>query len=156
MPYVAEWGWHIKNKETSYLLMEFNFWLSRFRMPLLFFISGTVTYFMMQRRSSGSFIKLRLRRLLVPLLVGIFFIVPPQIYMERLTQGFKAITSIFILRCTTLLPIRKAIPVGITSGLLLTCLFTMWYLRLSSNGASIIRTSSLFLVRLQVAKRYTC
>lgn len=89
MPYVAEWGWHIKNKETSYLLLEFNFWLSRFRMPLLFFISGTVTYFMMQRRSGGSFIALRLRRLLVPLLVGIFIIVPPQIYMERLTQGFK-------------------------------------------------------------------
>jgi glucans biosynthesis protein C len=89
MAYVAEWEWHIKNKETSYLLMEFNFFLHQFRMPLLFFISGTVTYFMLQRRSSGSFIGLRFRRLLVPLLFGMLVIVPPQVYMERLTQGFK-------------------------------------------------------------------
>ncbi len=89
MAYVAEWAWHIKNKETSHLLLEFNFFLHQFRMQLLFFISGTVTYFMLQRRSSGGFIVLRLRRLLVPLLVGMLVIVPPQIYMERLTEGFK-------------------------------------------------------------------
>lgn len=89
MPYVAEDAWHIKNKETSYLLLEFNFWLSRFRMPLLFFISGTVTYFMLKSRTAGGFIVLRLRRLLVPLIFGMLVIVPPQIYMERLTQGFK-------------------------------------------------------------------
>ncbi len=89
MAFVAEWGWHIKNKETSHLLLEFNFFLHQFRMPLLFFISGTVTHFMLQRRSSGSFIGLRFRRLFVPLLFGMLVIVPPQVYMERLTQGFK-------------------------------------------------------------------
>src|SRR5260221_8557082 len=57
-------------------------------MPLLFFISGTVSYFMLQKRSSGGFIGLRFRRLFVPLLFGILIIVPPQVYMERLTQGF--------------------------------------------------------------------
>jgi glucan biosynthesis protein C len=86
---VDEWEWHLKNKETSNLLMEINFLLGRFRMPLLFFISGTVTYFMMQRRSSGSFIGLRFRRLFIPLVFGILVVVPPQVYMERLTQGFK-------------------------------------------------------------------
>ena len=89
MAFVAEWEWHIKNKETSYLLLEFNSWLHRFRMPLLFFISGTVTHFMLQKKSSASFIGLRFRRLFIPLLVGLFVVVPPQIYMERLTQGFK-------------------------------------------------------------------
>jgi glucan biosynthesis protein C len=89
MAYVEEWGWHLKNKETSNLLMEINFWLGRFRMPLLFFISGTVTYFMMKSRSTGSFISLRFRRLFIPLVFGILVIVPPQVYMERLTQGFK-------------------------------------------------------------------
>jgi len=89
MAFVNEWEWHIKNKETSALLLEFNFFLHLFRMPLLFFISGTVTWFMLQRRSSGSFIGLRFRRLLVPLLFGMLVIVPPQVYLERLTQGFK-------------------------------------------------------------------
>jgi hypothetical protein len=83
------WEWHIKDKETSQLLMEFNFVLSRLRMPLLFFISGTVTWFMLQHRTSKSFIGLRLRRLLIPLVFGMLVIVPPQVYMERLTQGFK-------------------------------------------------------------------
>jgi glucans biosynthesis protein C len=89
MAYVEEWGWHLKNKETSNLLMEVNFWLGRFRMPLLFFISGTVTWFMLKNRTTGSFIGLRFRRLFIPLVFGILIIVPPQVYMERLTQGFK-------------------------------------------------------------------
>jgi glucan biosynthesis protein C len=89
MAYVEEWEWHIKNKETSNLLMEVNFWLGRFRMPMLFFISGTVTYFMMKSRTTGSFIGLRFRRLFIPLVFGILVIVPPQVYMERLNQGFK-------------------------------------------------------------------
>jgi len=89
MAFVAEWEWHIKNKETSNLLLEFNFWLHRFRMPLLFFISGTVSFFMLQKRTGGGFIGLRFRRLFVPLLFGMLIIVPPQVYLERLTQGFK-------------------------------------------------------------------
>jgi glucan biosynthesis protein C len=89
MAYVSEWEWHLKNAQTSNLLMELNFWLGRFRMPLLFFISGTVTHFMLQRRSTGAFIGLRFRRLFIPLVFGMLVIVPPQVYMERLTQGFK-------------------------------------------------------------------
>jgi len=89
MAYVSEWEWHIKNKETSNLLLEFNFWLSRFRMPLLFFISGTVAYFMLKSKSAGAFIGLRFRRLLIPLIFGMLVIVPPQIYVERLTQGYQ-------------------------------------------------------------------
>jgi glucan biosynthesis protein C len=89
MPYVAEDGWHIKNAETSNLMMESNHFLHLFRMPLLFFISGTVSYYMMQRRSTLNFIGIRFRRLFIPLLVGMFIIVPPQIYMERLAHGYK-------------------------------------------------------------------
>ncbi len=89
MPFVSEWGWHIKNKETSRLLLEFNFWLSRFRMPLLFFISGTVSYYMLQKKSGLKFIGLRFRRLLIPLIFAMLVIVPPQVYLERLSQGFN-------------------------------------------------------------------
>lgn len=89
MPFVAEDGWHLKNAETSNLLMESNFFLHLFRMPLLFFISGTVSYYMMQKRSAVTFIGLRFRRLFIPLLAGMFIIVPPQIYMERLASGYQ-------------------------------------------------------------------
>jgi len=89
MPFAAGETWHIRNAEGSELMLEFIFFLHLFRMPLLFFISGAVSYFMMQRRSSWSFIGLRVRRLLLPLLFGMLVVVPPQVYMERLTQGFQ-------------------------------------------------------------------
>lgn len=95
MPFVSEWDWHIKNKETSKLLLEINFWLSRLRMPLLFFISGTVTYFMLQKKTGLQFIGIRFRRLFIPLVFGMLVIVPPQVYMERITQGFTGNYSNF-------------------------------------------------------------
>lgn len=58
MPYVAEWSWHIKNAETSNLMLEVAFFFHLVRMPLLFFISGTVSYYMMQRRSGWAFMGL--------------------------------------------------------------------------------------------------
>ncbi|PSL44744.1 peptidoglycan/LPS O-acetylase OafA/YrhL [Chitinophaga niastensis] len=88
MPFVAEDDWHIKNHETSDLIGVFNHFMHLFRMPLLFFVSGTVSYYMMQHRSGWSFIGLRCRRLFIPLVFCMFVIVPPQVYMERLTQNF--------------------------------------------------------------------
>jgi glucan biosynthesis protein C len=88
MPFVAEWDWHIKNSETSPLLMELNFILSRFRMPLLFFVSGAVTQVMLQRRTAAAFIGLRFRRLLLPLVVGMLTVVPVQVFFERKAEGF--------------------------------------------------------------------
>ncbi|MGN7819226.1 acyltransferase family protein [Chitinophaga sp. 22536] len=89
MPYVAYWEWHIKNNATSHVLLEMNDFLHRFRMPLLFFISGTVSYYMLQSRSGSGFLGLRFRRLFVPLLLGMLVIVPPQVYLERVTQGYQ-------------------------------------------------------------------
>jgi len=88
MPYV-EGNWHIKNNETSALLFEFTVFLHRVRMPLLFFVSGTVSFFMMQNHSSSGFIALRFKRLFIPLLLGMLVIVPPQVYLERVSNGYQ-------------------------------------------------------------------
>lgn len=87
MPYVAEWGWHLKNPETSPLLMEASFFLSRWRMALLFCISGVGTAYALGFRPARGYLRERGKRLLVPLVFGILVIVPPQIYMERLADG---------------------------------------------------------------------
>lgn len=87
-PFMADDPWHINNATGSEVLTELAFWLSRFRMHLLFFISGAVTWFMMRRRSAGAFVGLRFRRLFIPLVAGMFLIVPPQVYMERVANGF--------------------------------------------------------------------
>lgn len=87
-PFIPEDPWHINNAAKSNLLDEFNFFLSRFRMPLLFFISGSVTWLMMKNRTTGAFVLLRLKRLFLPLIAGMLFIIPPQVYFERLHQGY--------------------------------------------------------------------
>ncbi|MEI6190562.1 MAG: acyltransferase family protein [Chitinophagia bacterium] len=88
MPFAKGETWHINNSEKSDLFAEFNFWLSRFRMPLLFFISGAVSYYMLKKYDGRYFIAQRWKRLMIPLLFGMLVIVPPQIYLERVSQGY--------------------------------------------------------------------
>lgn len=89
MPFVSEWGWHIKNPETSDLFLEFNYFLSRWRMPILFFISGIGTVFVLKQFKSMHYIRQRAKRLFIPLIFGMLVIVPPQIYFERIYNGIS-------------------------------------------------------------------
>jgi len=85
--YFVPWAWSVKNPETSQWLtwpMEF---FNRWRLPLLFFISGAGVWFNLRSRGYGAFVRERLRRLLIPLAFGMFVIVPPQVYVERVLAG---------------------------------------------------------------------
>lgn len=97
MMYVS-WGWHIQSRETSPFLEDVMRWLHRWRMPLLFFISGAGTYFALRKFSRPDaggpaphpdrrYAVERFRRLFIPLVFGMFVIVPPQIYYEWLFRG---------------------------------------------------------------------
>ncbi|MET3654503.1 acyltransferase family protein [Dyella japonica] len=81
------WGWHIVNSQTIPSLEWPMDIAHRLRMPLLFVIAGAGMWFALQRRSAGRFLKERTIKLLLPLIVGMFLIVPPQIYYERLLRG---------------------------------------------------------------------
>lgn len=87
MPFVSEADWHLKNEETSNLLMECNYFLSKWRMPLLFFISGIGTTFVLQQFTASQYLKQRTKRLFFPLLFGMLVVVPPQVYFERIFNG---------------------------------------------------------------------
>ncbi|MEM1270777.1 MAG: acyltransferase family protein, partial [Bacteroidota bacterium] len=78
----VSWGFHIQSTETSALLEHIMLWMHRWRMPLLFFISGAGTRFALRKRSAGQYLGERWLRLQVPVLFGMFVIVPPQIYIE--------------------------------------------------------------------------
>lgn len=86
MIYVS-WDWHIKSPEHSTVMEDIMRWFHRWRMPLLFFISGAGTFFALQKRSFGTYTGERVRRLFIPLVFGMFVIVPPQIYIEWLFRG---------------------------------------------------------------------
>ncbi len=81
------WGWHIENAETLTALrlpMDIS---HRLRMPLLFVIAGAGMWFALRNRHGGGLIRERSVRLLLPLVAGMFLIVPPQVYFERLFRG---------------------------------------------------------------------
>lgn len=81
------WGWHITNAETIPALQLPMDLAHRLRMPLLFIIAGAGMWFALRSRGAGAFLGERTLRLLVPLVVGMFLIVPPQVYVERIAHG---------------------------------------------------------------------
>lgn len=87
MVFVAEWDWHIKDSTNSNMLLEVNYWMSSFRMPLLFFVSGYISYILMKRMSWKAFSIQRFKRLIIPTILWTFILVAPQIYFERKFEG---------------------------------------------------------------------
>jgi glucans biosynthesis protein C len=81
-----EWGWHVKNSERTVTFQYWMVWLHYWRMPLLLFISGAGTYIALGKRSAGQYAGERFRRLFIPLVFGMFVVVPPQIYYEHISK----------------------------------------------------------------------
>ena len=81
------WGWHIVNEQTLPALRWPMDIAHRLRMPLLFVIAGAGMWFALQRRRPGRFLQERTTKLFVPLVAGMFLVVPPQIYYEHALQG---------------------------------------------------------------------
>jgi glucan biosynthesis protein C len=78
------WGWHVKNdQQFGGLLQNIMSFLHYWRMPLLFLISGAGTYFALGKRTSAQYLAERFQRLFIPLVVGVFTLVPIQVYIER-------------------------------------------------------------------------
>lgn len=81
------WGWHIANDRTIPALAWPMDIAHRLRMPLLFVIAGAGMWFALRRRSATRLLQERTVKLLLPLVVGMFLVVPPQVYYERLLHG---------------------------------------------------------------------
>lgn len=80
------WEWHIKNSETSNTFRYWMIWSHFWRMPLLLFISGAGTYMALGKRTTKQFVSERFKRLFIPVVFGMFIIVPPQIYFEHIAE----------------------------------------------------------------------
>lgn len=85
--FFVPWDWELKNNQTVEWLQWPMLFINRWRLPILFVISGMGTRFALSHRSGKMFARERVKRLLVPLVVGIVLIVAPQIYLIRLSEG---------------------------------------------------------------------
>lgn len=81
------WGWHVKNDlQYGGIFQRIMAFLHVWRMPLLFLISGAGTYFALGKRTSAQYLGERFKRLFIPFLVGVFTLVPVQVYIEKATS----------------------------------------------------------------------
>jgi len=81
------WDFHLINRDRLPELAPAMVFVNQWRLPLLFAISGAGTWFALGRRGLPRFAAERTLRLFLPLLFGMFFIIPPQIYVERVVKG---------------------------------------------------------------------
>lgn len=87
MFYVAEWGWHVKSVHVADWLQLPMTFVNRWRMLLLFVISGIAVHFLRRGEAAGAFVWSRSARLLIPLAFGMAIVVPVQPYAEMLAKG---------------------------------------------------------------------
>lgn len=86
MVYVADWDFHIKSTYLAEWLQYPMIALNRWRMPLLFMISGVALGLAGIERCRWRFAGSRSLRLLVPLAFGMLVVVPPQTFFQVIAQ----------------------------------------------------------------------
>ncbi|WP_198368986.1 acyltransferase family protein [Roseomonas rosulenta] len=80
--------WHMKDAAAphagaSVLLRAIELW----QMPLLFLLAGMAAAYALESRGPAAFLRERAARLLLPLAFGILVLVPPQVWVERVTPA---------------------------------------------------------------------
>ena len=81
------WAWHLTSPDRLDGLRAAMQFVNRWRMPLVFLVSGAAIMLALGHRPAPAFIGDRLRRLGIPLVFGMLVIVPPQVYLERRWRG---------------------------------------------------------------------
>jgi glucans biosynthesis protein C len=71
---------YLNDRRSSYALAMFVFFAQMWGMPLMFMVAGGGIWHSLRVRTAGGFARERLRRLLIPLVVGALVVVPPQLY----------------------------------------------------------------------------
>jgi glucans biosynthesis protein C len=74
--------WLVNSSDGSKLMDLITLGSHPWRMSLLFFISGLVTASLLKKRSMAEIRRARTKQLLLPFLLGVLFLVPPQVYVS--------------------------------------------------------------------------
>lgn len=89
--------WHVKHPETVLAATAWTVFWSLSLMPVLFGISGAALRLTLEIKPQKTVIVDKVRRVLIPFVVGIFVLAVPQVYIEAVTQhGFRGTFLAFI------------------------------------------------------------
>jgi len=87
--YVLDWDWHVKSVYQSQFLQNIMLLVNQWRMPLIFLVSGVALSLVEPKITSWKLFKLRSVRVFIPLVIGMYLIVPPQLYYQLIqNNGF--------------------------------------------------------------------
>ena len=87
MFYVLDWEWHIKSAHLAEWLQYPMLFVNRWRMDLIFLISGIAAAFLLKPDRVWRFVGQRTWRLFLPLVFGMAVIVPIQPYAQGVSNG---------------------------------------------------------------------
>jgi glucan biosynthesis protein C len=87
MLYVADWQWHLKSPYLAEWLQWPMLFVNRWRMDLIFLLSGIASAFLLDPKRLGRFLWLRHWRLVLPLVFGMAVVVPIQPYVQGVSNG---------------------------------------------------------------------
>ena len=87
MFYVLDWEWHIKSVHLAEWLQYPMLFVNRWRMDLIFLISGIAAAFLLKPDRVWRFVGQRTWRLFLPLVFGMAVIVPIQPYAQGVSNG---------------------------------------------------------------------
>jgi surface polysaccharide O-acyltransferase-like enzyme len=77
---------YVKDQPPNLPLTLFVLFAGLWGMPLLFLVSGLGAWYSLRSRTPVGFVRERLARLLIPFLVGLLVVVPPQVYYQQRFQ----------------------------------------------------------------------
>ncbi|HVY86334.1 MAG TPA: acyltransferase family protein [Caulobacterales bacterium] len=80
--FYVTWDWHVKSSRAGPAIEPLMLLINPWRLTLLFIISGVATRFMADKMTAGQLLASRMGRLIPPLLLAVFVIVPPQSYLQ--------------------------------------------------------------------------
>jgi glucans biosynthesis protein C len=78
---------YVKDEPSNLPLTLFVLFAGLWGMPLLFVVSGLGAWYSLRSRNATGFVRERLARLLVPFVVGLLLVVPPQVYYQLRFEG---------------------------------------------------------------------
>jgi peptidoglycan/LPS O-acetylase OafA/YrhL len=85
----ADDPWYVKAHTLSMVVTYLLDFISVWHMQLLFLLAGCSTFFALKKRGNGQYARERLKRLGVPLVFGMFVLIPPQTwYGARFNSGY--------------------------------------------------------------------
>ena len=77
---------YIHNDRSSQVMNGFILFVYQWHMPLFFLVSGAGTWLALSFRSPQQYVQERCQRLLIPFVFGTLVLIPPQVYLWRVSR----------------------------------------------------------------------